>query len=157
LRRHEHPRGAVPPRRRGRAAHRQGAPPRRARTSGRVPASESDERNLGGTGGEESPMKRLDLGSVPGAIGEVPEKMMAAVIRKEPEGEPVKSMQIEEVNVPEVGPGEVLVLTMAAGVNFNGVWAARGRPVSVFKMHKEPFHIAGSDASGIVWKVGSEV
>ena len=32
-----------------------------------------------------------------------------------------------------------------------------GKPVSVFKMHKEPFHIAGSDASGIVWKVGKEV
>jgi len=46
---------------------------------------------------------------------------------------------------------------MAAGVNFNGVWAARGKPVSVFKMHQEPFHVAGSDASGIVWKVGSEV
>src|SRR5262249_34378431 len=102
-------------------------------------------------------MKRLELGVTPGAVGETPERMLAAVIRKEREGEPMKSMQIEEVNVPEVGPGEVLVLTMAAGVNFNGVWAARGRPVSVFKMHKEPFHIAGSDASGVVWKVGSEV
>jgi crotonyl-CoA carboxylase/reductase len=61
------------------------------------------------------------------------------------------------VPVPEPGANEVVVLTMAAGVNFNGVWAARGRPVSVFKMHNEPFHIAGSDASGIVWKVGAEV
>jgi crotonyl-CoA carboxylase/reductase len=102
-------------------------------------------------------MKRLELGVVPGAVGEVPDKMMAAVIRREREGEPMKSMQIEEVAVPEVGPGEVLVLTMAAGVNFNGIWAARGKPVSVFKIHNEPFHIAGSDASGIVWKVGSEV
>ena len=36
------------------------------------------------------------------------------------------------VPVPEPsGPHEVLVrVTMAAGVNFNGVWAARGRPVS---------------------------
>src|SRR5262249_42945429 len=101
-------------------------------------------------------MKRLELGVTPGAVGETPEKMRAAVIRKEREGEPTKSMLIEEVTVPEVGPGEVLVLTMAAGVNFNGIWAARGRPVSVFKMHNEPFHIAGSDASGIVWKGGSE-
>ena len=46
---------------------------------------------------------------------------------------------------------------MGAGVNFNGVWAARGKPVSVFRMHDEPFHIAGSDASGIVWKVGDQV
>jgi crotonyl-CoA carboxylase/reductase len=66
-------------------------------------------------------------------------------------------MQVEEVPVPELGPNDVLVLVMAAGVNFNGVWAAQGKPVSVFRMHKEPFHVAGSDASGIVWKVGKEV
>ncbi len=102
-------------------------------------------------------MKRLDLGVVPPTIGAIPELMKAVTIRKEREGEPGKAMQIEEVPVPEVGANEVLVLTMAAGVNFNGVWAARGRPVSVFKMHKEPFHIAGSDSAGIVWKVGSEV
>ena len=102
-------------------------------------------------------MKRLDLGVVPPTIGAIPELMKAVTIRKEREGEPGTAMQIEEVPVPEVGANEVLVLTMAAGVNFNGVWAARGRPVSVFKMHKEPYHIAGSDSSGIVWKVGSEV
>jgi crotonyl-CoA carboxylase/reductase len=83
--------------------------------------------------------------------------MKAVVIRKEREGAPQQSMVVEDVPVPEPGPSEVLVLVMAAGVNFNGVWAAQGKPVSVFKMHKEPFHIAGSDASGIVWKVGKEV
>jgi crotonyl-CoA carboxylase/reductase len=102
-------------------------------------------------------MKRLDLGVVPTVLGALPEKMLAVTIRKEREGEPEKAMQIEEVPLPEVGATDVLVLTMAAGVNFNGVWASRGKPVSVFKMHNEPFHIAGSDASGIVWKVGSEV
>jgi crotonyl-CoA carboxylase/reductase len=102
-------------------------------------------------------MKRLDLGVVPPTVGAIPELMKAVTIRKEREGEPGTAMQIEDVPVPEVGANEVLVLTMAAGVNFNGVWAARGRPVSVFKMHKEPYHVAGSDSSGIVWKVGSEV
>ena len=102
-------------------------------------------------------MKRLDLGVVPTTVGALPEKMQAVTIRKEREGDPKTAMQIEEVPIPEVGANEVLVLTMAAGVNFNGVWAARGKPVSVFKMHNEPFHVAGSDASGIVWKVGSEV
>jgi crotonyl-CoA carboxylase/reductase len=102
-------------------------------------------------------MRTLDLHTMPGTVGETPERMQAIVIRKEREGEPVKSMQVEEVLVPEPGPSEVLVLVMAAGVNFNGVWAAQGKPVSVFRMHKEPFHIAGSDASGIVWKVGKEV
>ena len=48
-------------------------------------------------------------------------------------------------------------LVMAAGVNYNGVWASLGTPVSMFDVHKQPYHIAGSDASGIVWAVGSKV
>jgi crotonyl-CoA carboxylase/reductase len=99
----------------------------------------------------------LPLGKVPDKLGELPAKMLAWVIRPEREGDPEKSMQLETVALPEVGPNDALVLVMAAGVNFNGVWAARGKPVSVFKMHNEPFHIAGSDASGIVWKVGEQV
>jgi crotonyl-CoA carboxylase/reductase len=102
-------------------------------------------------------MKSLDLGTVPATTGVVPERMLAVTIRKEREGDPRQAMKVEEVPVPEPGAHEVIVLTMAAGVNFNGVWAARGKPVSVFKMHADPFHIAGSDASGIVWKVGAEV
>ena len=102
-------------------------------------------------------MRSLDLHTLPGSVGETPELMKAVLIRKEREGDPITSMQIEEVPIPELGPSEVLVLVMAAGVNFNGVWAAQGKPVSVFKMHKEPFHIAGSDASGIVWRVGRDV
>ncbi|MBJ7459441.1 MAG: crotonyl-CoA carboxylase/reductase, partial [Thermoleophilaceae bacterium] len=54
-------------------------------------------------------------------------------------------------------PFEVVVKTMAAGVNFNNVWAAMGEPVSVFRYHPEDHHIGGSDASGIVWKVGEGV
>ena len=45
---------------------------------------------------------------------------------------------------------------MAAGVNYNGVWAGLGIPISPFDVHKAPYHIAGSDASGIVWAVGVE-
>jgi crotonyl-CoA carboxylase/reductase len=52
----------------------------------------------------------------------------------------------------------VIVRVMAAGVNFNNVWAALGKPVSVFRSHpEEDHHIGGSDASGIVWKVGEGV
>ena len=43
---------------------------------------------------------------------------------------------------------------MAAGVNYNGVWAGLGKPVSVLDVHKKPFHIGGSDCAGIVWKIG---
>ncbi|HEY8490213.1 MAG TPA: crotonyl-CoA carboxylase/reductase [Dehalococcoidia bacterium] len=100
---------------------------------------------------------KLDLGVVPEALGWTPEKMKAVVIRPEREGPPSQAMQIEEVDVPEPGPNEALVLVMAAGVNYNGVWASRGEPVSVMRITKDNFHIAGSDASGIVWKVGPGV
>ncbi|HUY61035.1 MAG TPA: crotonyl-CoA carboxylase/reductase, partial [Candidatus Dormibacteraeota bacterium] len=91
------------------------------------------------------------------ALGAMPATMPAFVIRPDTEGEPETAMRQEQVAVPEPGPDEAIVRVMAAGVNYNGVWAALGTPVSVFKMHREPFHIAGSDASGIVWKVGSNV
>ena len=46
---------------------------------------------------------------------------------------------------------------MAAGVNYNGVWAGLGQPISPIDGHKNPYHIAGSDASGLVWAVGEKV
>jgi crotonyl-CoA carboxylase/reductase len=90
--------------------------------------------------------------------GELPKSMAAWVIRREREGEPIDAFQVEEIEVPEPGAFEVIVRVMAAGVNFNNVWAARGVPVSVFDYHPdEDHHIGGSDASGIVWKVGAGV
>jgi crotonyl-CoA carboxylase/reductase len=83
--------------------------------------------------------------------------MAAWVIREERFGEPVDAFQIEEMETPEPGAFEVVVRVMAAGVNFNNVWAALGEPVSVFRYHPEDHHIGGSDASGIVWKVGEGV
>ena len=53
---------------------------------------------------------------------------------------------------------EVLVLVMAAGVNYNGVWAgARRADLAARRATRSPIHIAGSDASGIVWAVGAKV
>ena len=92
--------------------------------------------------------------------GELPETMAAWVIRPEREGEPKDAFQLEEIDVPEPGAFEVIVRVMAAGVNFNNVWAALGKPVSVFNYGDHPefgHHIGGSDASGIVWKVGAGV
>ena len=66
-------------------------------------------------------------------------------------------MKIEVVDVPEIDSSEVLILVMAAGVNYNGVWAGLGTPISMFDVHKADYHIAGSDASGIVWAVGDKV
>ncbi|HYM56388.1 MAG TPA: crotonyl-CoA carboxylase/reductase [Solirubrobacteraceae bacterium] len=89
--------------------------------------------------------------------GELPATMAAWVIREERFGEPLEAFQLEEIEVPEPGAFEVTVRVMAAGVNFNNVWAALGQPVSVFRYHPEDHHIGGSDASGIVWKVGEGV
>jgi crotonyl-CoA carboxylase/reductase len=86
--------------------------------------------------------------------------MAAWVIRQEREGEPKDAFQLEQIEVPEPDAFEVIVRVMAAGVNFNGVWAALGKPVSVFGYgdHAEyGHHIGGSDASGVVWKVGAGV
>jgi crotonyl-CoA carboxylase/reductase len=83
--------------------------------------------------------------------------MAAWVIREERFGEPLDAFQLEEMPVPEPGAFEVIVRVMAAGVNFNNVWAALGKPVSVFRYRQEDHHIGGSDASGIVWKVGEGV
>ena len=97
-----------------------------------------------------------EIGEIP-PMGHVPEKMYAWVIRRERQGEPVDAMKVEVVDVPEIDSNEVLVLVMAAGVNYNGVWAGLGKPISMFDVHKADYHIAGSDASGIVWAVGEKV
>ena len=102
-----------------------------------------------------------EIGEIP-PVGEVPARMHAQLTRPERYGEPETSIQDEVIDVPELGPHDALVMVMAAGVNFNNVWAARGVPVDVTKSQArwgEPtdFHIVGSDASGVVWAVGSEV
>jgi crotonyl-CoA carboxylase/reductase len=92
--------------------------------------------------------------------GELPKTMAAWVIREDRLGEPKDAFQIEEIEVPEPGAFEVIVRVMSAGVNFNNVWAALGEPVSVFGYGDHPeygHHIGGSDASGVVWKVGDGV
>src|SRR6202165_2709387 len=98
------------------------------------------------------------VASVDTEPGELPPTMAAWVIREERFGEPVDAFQLEEMEVPEPGAFKVVVRVMAAGVNFNNVWAALGEPLSVFRSHpNEDHHIGGSDASGIVWKVGEGV
>ena len=92
------------------------------------------------------------------APGELPDTMAAWVIRADRHGEPCDAMALETVEVPDPGPLEVIVRVMAAGVNYNNVWASLGKPVSVFRMHpEEDHHIGGSDGAGIVWKVGEGV
>jgi crotonyl-CoA carboxylase/reductase len=97
-----------------------------------------------------------EIGEIP-PVGHVPANMYAWAIRKERHGEPITAMQQEVVPVAEVGDDECLVLVMAAGVNYNGVWGALGIPISPLDVHKQPYHIAGSDASGVIYAVGAKV
>ncbi|MEO8553343.1 MAG: crotonyl-CoA carboxylase/reductase, partial [Kofleriaceae bacterium] len=59
--------------------------------------------------------------------------MLAQVIRAERFGEPRDAFQQEALRVPELGSHDVLVYVMAAGVNYNNVWAAMGIPIDVIK------------------------
>lgn len=105
----------------------------------------------------DAPKKDLyEVGEIP-PLGHVPAKMHAWAIRRERQGEPNQAMKLEIVDVPKIDSHEVLVLVMAAGVNYNGIWAGRGVPISMFDVHGASYHIAGSDASGIVWAVGDKV
>lgn len=97
-----------------------------------------------------------EMGEIP-PMGHVPAQMYAWAIRRERHGEPDTAMRQEIVDVPTLDSHDVLVLVMAAGVNYNGVWAALGVPISPFDGHKAAYHVAGSDASGIVWAVGDRV
>ena len=70
--------------------------------------------------------------------GHVPEKMYAWAIRKERHGPPETSFQVEVLPTWPIADDEVLVLVMAAGVNYNGVWAGLGQPISPIDGHKNP-------------------
>ena len=87
-------------------------------------------------------------------LGHTPKLMHAYVIRPDNHGQPDKAFRKEIVATPKPGFNEVLVKVMAAGVNYNGLWAGLGEPASPTIFHGKDFHIAGSDASGIVWKIG---
>ncbi|MFI9273251.1 crotonyl-CoA carboxylase/reductase [Kitasatospora sp. NPDC052896] len=102
-----------------------------------------------------------ELGDAP-PLGEYPKLMYASVIRPERYGRPADAFQTEVVDTPEPGRGQVLIKMMAAGVNYNNVWAALGHPVDVIaarqrRGEQEAFHIGGSDGAGVVWAVGEDV
>jgi len=95
-------------------------------------------------------------------LGHTPAQMHAWLVRPERFGDPMQAFQQEVVATPTIADDEVLVYVMAAGVNYNNVWAGLGLPVNVIAARQkagepEDFHIGGSDAAGIVYKVGKKV
>jgi crotonyl-CoA carboxylase/reductase len=60
-------------------------------------------------------------------VGDVPDRMLAQVIRQDRLGEPVNAFAIEDIDTPQIAADEVLIAVTAAGINFNNVWAAQRR------------------------------
>jgi crotonyl-CoA reductase len=110
----------------------------------------------------------------------VPDTYQGVVVRKDEqqmfaglttkEKDPRKSLHVQEVQTPEVGPGEALVAVMASAINYNTVWTSIFEPVSTFsflekygrsselaRKHDQPFHVVGSDLAGVVLRVGPGV
>ncbi len=96
------------------------------------------------------------------------QEMWAGVPSKEKD--PRKSLHVGDVPTPELAPDEVYLAVMASSINFNTVWTSIFEPISTFgalkrlgresewaKRHDLPYHVVGSDASGVVLKVGSAV
>ena len=86
------------------------------------------------------------------------------------EKDPRKSIHVGEVPMPELAPDEVSVAVMASSINFNTVWSSIFEPVSTFgplarlgkesewsKRHDRDYQVIGSDAAGVVLRVGSAV
>ncbi|MEV4536411.1 crotonyl-CoA carboxylase/reductase [Asanoa sp. NPDC049518] len=115
------------------------------------------------------------LGRVP-----VPPTYRGVVVRADETGmfeglatgdkDPRKSLHVQEVPTPELAPGEALVAVMASAINYNTVWTSIFEPVPTFaflrrygklsavtKRHELPYQVVGSDAAGVVLRVGAGV
>jgi crotonyl-CoA reductase len=123
---------------------------------------------VAGAGGDE-------LAAVP-----LPESYRAAHVRRDEvdmfagvdsaDKDPRKSLHVSDVPVPEMAPDEALVAVMASAINFNTVWTSIFEPLPTFGFldrlgkesswgarHALDHHVVGSDASGVVLRVGSAV
>ncbi|HET9092855.1 MAG TPA: crotonyl-CoA carboxylase/reductase [Acidimicrobiales bacterium] len=110
----------------------------------------------------------------------LPESYRAAFVRKEDAGmfeglstrekDPRRSIRVDRVPVPELAPDECYVAVMASAINFNTVWTSIFEPLPTFGFlerlgresvwgarHDLPYHVMGSDASGVVLRAGSAV
>ena len=111
---------------------------------------------------------------------DLPESYRAAYVRRDEaemfEGvdsddkDPRKSLHVGEVALPELAPDEAYVAVMASAINFNTVWTSIFEPLPTFGFlsrlgregrwgarHDLDYHVVGSDAAGVVVRVGSAV
>ena len=110
----------------------------------------------------------------------IPESFRGAFVRRDEtdmfegmssdEKDPTKSIHIDDVPTPPLAPDEVYLAVMASSINFNTVWTSIFEPMPTFgfldrlareseiaQRHAQPFHVIGSDASGVVLEVGAAV
>src|SRR3954454_13621763 len=110
----------------------------------------------------------------------VPDSYQAVVVRADEvdmfagltsrDKDPRKSLHVQHVPTPELGPGEAMVAVMASAINYNTVWTSIFEPVPTFaflkrygayssltRKHDQPFHAVGSDLAGVVLRVGPGV
>ena len=108
----------------------------------------------------------------------VPATYQAAYLRAEDTGmfagaadkDVRRSLHVGEVPMPELAPDDVLIAVMSSAINYNTVWSAMFEPIPTFAFlkffarqggwatrHDQPYHVVGSDASGVIVRVGSGV
>ena len=131
-------------------------------------------------------MEMIVRAALEGASGDelaamaLPEAYRAAYVRREDvtifEGkatekkDPRVSLHVGEVPLPELAPDEAYVAVAASSINFNTVWTAIFEPLPTFAFldrlgregrwgarHALDYHVVGSDAAGVVLRVGSAV
>ena len=86
------------------------------------------------------------------------------------EKDPRKSLHVDDVATPELGPGEAIVAVMASAINYNTVWTSIFEPLATFgflkrygrlsplaRRHDLPYHVVGSDLAGVVLRTGPGV
>jgi len=110
----------------------------------------------------------------------LPESYRAAYVRRDEAGmfegvdsrdkDPRRSLHVGDVALPPLAPDEAYVAVMASSINFNTVWTSIFEPLSTFGFldrlgregewgarHALDYHVVGSDAAGVVLRIGSLV
>lgn len=95
------------------------------------------------------------------------EKTLSIPLEQRKPSDGLVRMQVE---IPKIGPDEVLIRVKASALNYNSIWSSLAHPIDPFALntgfvkrnpkyteHVQDYSIFGSDACGEIVSVGSEV